>query len=408
MELEPIAVVGMSAVFPGPGDTIDAFWQLICQRQTARTEVPASRFNIDGFYHPNGSRLDSVNAKHGSFIERDLADFDAAFFTISAAEAACLDPQQRILLETTYRALENAGIPMDRIVGSNTSTYIAGHSHDWEIQLSRDPAVQDRYQATGSGTAVLAGRISHFFDLRGPCLVLDTACSSSGYAIHLACQSLRNKESDMSIVAGSNMVLTPEALGLAISNGGFLSPDGICYSYDDRANGYARGEGFASIVLKPLSKAIRDGDTIRSLIRATGVNQDGRTPSITQPSAGAQERLIKDTYRRFGLDLGVTGFFEAHGTGTKVGDRIEASAIGACFRDFDSNPELVVGSVKSNLGHLEGVSGLASLVKSTLALETGLIPPNMWLERVNPEVNAEYNRIKVVFPASDSAQWRRS
>lgn len=224
---EPIAVVGLAGICPGFGSSVEAFWQMICQQQSAMTRVPSERFNVDGFYHRNNDRLDSISTQYGNFIRRDLATFDTVFFAISPSEAAALDPQQRILLENTYRAFENAGISLDDVRGSKTSVYVAGHPKDYETQLARDPSIQSRYQATGTGTAMIAGRLSHFFDLRGPSLVLDTACSSSGYATHLACQSLRSGESKMSVIAGSNIILSPESVTIQMSNGGFLSPDGI-------------------------------------------------------------------------------------------------------------------------------------------------------------------------------------
>lgn len=264
--------------------------------------------------------------------------------------------------------------------------------------LLRDPEHQFKYQATSAGSAMLSNRLSHFFDLRGPSLSVDTACSSGLYAFHLACQSLLQNESDMSLVAGSNTYFTPECFSIALDNGGFLSPDGISYSFDHRANGYARGEGFGFTLLKPLRTAIRDGDMIRAVVRATGVNQDGRSPTITQPSPAAQIDLIRKTYEKGGLDLATTRYVEAHGTGTPIGDPIEAAAIGEVFRDYrDSNHPLFVGSVKSNIGHLEGASGLAGILKTILILERGCILPNAWTEKVNPAIDTESLHIEVRF-----------
>ncbi|KAJ0278593.1 hypothetical protein COL940_007175 [Colletotrichum noveboracense] len=277
---------------------------------------------------------------------------------MSPAEASILDPQQRGLLEGTYHTFENAGLAIERVAGSRTSVFCASFGRDSDAIVARDPEFQSRYQATSSGSSMLSNRISHFFDLRGPSLTVDTACSSGLYALHLACQSILTGESDMGLVCGSNTYLTPECMSFPLSNAGFLSPDGRSYSFDRKANGYARGEGYAFVLLKPLEAALRDGDTIRAVIRATGVNQDGRTPSITQPSAAAQVELIKKTYEIAGLSLSETEYVEAHGTGTPVGDPIEASAIGQVFRSHRNRP-VWIGSVKSNIGHLEGASGLA-------------------------------------------------
>lgn len=252
---------------------------------------------------------------------------------------------------------------MESLSRSNTSVYCASFSRDGETITGRDFETQSRYHATANGSSMLSNRISHFFDLAGPSLTVDTACSSGLYALHLGCQSILQGESSMSLVCGANTFITPESQALALSNGGFLSVDGHSYSFDHKANGYARGEGFGFVLLKPLENALADGDMIRAVIRATGANQDGRTPSITQPSQQAQLDLLRSTYDYAGLNVAETDYVEAHGTGTPVGDPIEASAIGLAFRDGRS-PErpLFVGSVKSNIGHLEGASGMVSLL----------------------------------------------
>jgi len=295
-------------------------------------------------------------------MKEDPRSFDAPFFSMSYAEASVLDPQQRGLLEGAYRTFENAGIPMETLSRSPTSVYCASFSRDGETITGRDFASQSRYHATANGSSMLSNRISHFFDLAGPSLTVDTACSSGLYALHLGVQSILAGESAMSLVCGANTFITPESQALALSNGGFLSVDGKSYSFDVKANGYARGEGFGFVLLKPLDAAVRDGDVIRAVIRATGANQDGRTPSITQPSQQAQLDLLRDTYRVAGLDVADTDYVEAHGTGTPVGDPIEAAAIGQAFRDGrKSDRPLYVGSVKANIGHLEGASGMVSL-----------------------------------------------
>ncbi|CAA9961740.1 hypothetical protein PTMSG1_05117 [Pyrenophora teres f. maculata] len=357
-KIAPIAIVGINLKFPGDAVSPEAFWELIYNARSAVSEVPVSRFNIN-------------------------------------SEASVLDPQQRGLLEGAYHTFENAGIPIEQIAGSATSVFCASFGRDSDAIVGRDPEFQSRYQATGSGSSMLSNRISHFYDLRGPSLTVDTACSSGLYAFHLACQSLLRGESEMSLVGGSNTYITPECMSFPLSNAGFLSPDGRSYSFDHRANGYGRGEGYGFILLKPLAHALRDGDVIRSVVRATGVNQDGRTPSITQPSGDAQIELIQKTYENGGLDLANTEFVEAHGTGTIVGDPIEAGAIGSVFRQHRSRP-IYVGSIKSNIGHLEGASGLAGILKTVLALEHGIIPPNANFEKVNPAIDIA--ALNVQFP----------
>ena len=268
-----------------------------------------------------------------------------------------------------------------------------------------------KYIATGTGTAMLSNRLSWFYDFKGPSITLDTACSSSLNACHLACSSLRNKEANMvgcsaaqfqqlhansrkALVGGCNLFYNPETI-IPLTNLGFLSPDSKCYSFDHRANGYSRGEGFGILVLKRLSDALCDNDTIRAVIRSSSSNQDGKSPGITQPTKSAQMQLIKDTYTAGGLDLTQTRYFEAHGTGTPVGDPIEAGAIAGVFNAHRSREEpLIIGAVKSNVGHLEGAAGIAGLMKTVLVLETGIIPPNIWFEKPNPGIPLDEWNIK--------------
>lgn len=290
---------------------------------------------------------------------------------------------------------------MDAVAGSNTSVFCASFSRDNEAIVSRDPDFQSRYQGTSSGSTMLSNRISHFYDLRGPSVTVDTACSSGLYALHLACQSLLQGESGMSLVCGANTYMTPECMSIPLSNAGFLGPDGRSFSFDHRANGYGRGEGFGFVLVKPLTHAIRDGDVIRAVVRATGVNQDGRTPSITQPSPRAQVELIRKTYETGGLDLAHTEFIEAHGTGTSVGDPIEARAIDDVFRKYRiaAGRPIYIGSVKSNIGHLEGASGIAAILKTVLALERGVIPPNANFEKINPDIDVAARCVEVGYIA---------
>ncbi|KAE8858793.1 hypothetical protein PTNB73_08273 [Pyrenophora teres f. teres] len=393
--LEPIAIVGMSANLPQSATSPEAFWKLLEEGRSAMTEVPSDRFNIDAFYHPNGDRLNTLNVRGGHFLQSDLAEFDAPFFSIPKTEAESLDPQQRGLLESTYHALENAGISLKEAGGSKTGVFVGCFAKEYDTMFSRDTDLQPKYQASGTGSAMLANRLSWFYDLRGPSITLDTACSSSLNALHLACQSIRAKESTMAIVAGCNVILNPDTIMMSLSNLQFLSPDSLCYSFDHRANGYSRGEGFGVIVLKPLSQALSNNDTIRAVIRASSSNQDGRTPGITQPSGDAQALLIRETYEKAGLDLGTTRFFEAHGTGTQIGDTTEAAAIHSVFGKYRSPEEpLIVGAVKSNIGHLEGASGLASIIKTVMALEKGVIPPNTNFEKPNPRIPVQEWNIK--------------
>ncbi|KAG9235749.1 phenolpthiocerol synthesis polyketide synthase ppsA [Amylocarpus encephaloides] len=399
---EAIAVIGFGLKFPQQASTPAAFWDLLLRGRSARTQVPSDRYNAEAFYrygdHGNGVKTGTIKTKHGHFIAESLDRFDAPFFSIAPHEAECMDPQQRWLLETTYHALENAGLTLDQVYGSNTSVYVGCFMNDHETMVHRDLEMPNTYHATGNASAMLANRISWFYNISGPSMSVNTACSGSLVALHLACQSLRTGETTMGLVCGSNLLFAPEnASGL--SNLNFLSPNGKCYAFDERANGYARGEGIACLIIKPVSAAIRDGDTIRALIRGTGVNSDGRTPGITQPSSEAQISLIRSTYSRFGLDTSRTRYFEAHGTGTALGDPLEAKAIATVFsRKQRGDSPLYVGALKSNIGHLEGASGLAGVIKAILVLEKAVIPPNIWFDRVNPEIREEWG---LVFPTSE-------
>ncbi|RDL32026.1 Reducing type I polyketide synthase [Venustampulla echinocandica] len=399
--LEPIAIVGFSLRFPDDAVSEDGFWEMLMEKRCASREFPKDRLNIDAFHSTDPDRMNTISTKKAHFLKEDVRAFDAPFFSIPPLEAASLDPQQRGLLETTYRALENAGIPMEKAKGTNTSVHVGCFTNDFNTMNWRDSQQIPRYSATGTAAAILSNRLSWFFDLAGPSMTVDTACSSGLVALDLACNGLWSGESNMGIVASSNLICSPE-MNIALSNMNFQSPDGRCYSFDDRANGYSRGEGFGVLVLKRLSHAIRDGDTIRALVRSTGTNQDGHTAGgVTQPSKDSQAKLIAETYRKAGLDLKQTRFFEAHGTGTSIGDPIEARAIGESFQGEHRQNE-PLGAVKTNIGHLEGTSGIAGLIKTILVLERATIPPNTNFERLNPQIDSEFFNLK--FP-SQSLPW---
>ncbi|KAL8724488.1 MAG: hypothetical protein Q9166_007922 [cf. Caloplaca sp. 2 TL-2023] len=394
---EPLAIVGFSLRFPQEATTPEAFWSMLLEKRCAMTEWPNDRMNSRAHYHSDKSRNDAFNVKGGHFLSEDLGAFDAPFFSIVAAEAECMDPQHRIMLETTYRALENvspAGISLEKAASTHTGVYTGAFADDFKLMTLRDTEVLPKHATTGSALSLLANRTSWFFNLKGPSINVDTACSSSMVALDLACQGLRNGDSQMAIVAGSNLVFGLENI-LTMSNMNFFSPDGKCFSFDHRANGYARGEGLGALIVKRLSSAIEDGDTIRAVIRSTGSNQDGRTPGITQPSGDAQATLIKHTYEKAGLDMKFTRFFEAHGTGTAIGDPIEAAAIGDVFRKHRSPDDpLYIGAVKSNIGHLEGSSGIAGVIKAILVLEKGIIPPNANFKQLNPRIDADLMNLR--------------
>ena len=393
--MESLAVVGFALKFPQDATSPEKFWDMLTEQRCAMTDFPASRLNINAFYHPDISQRNTLPLRGGHFIQEDLGAFDTTFFSITPTEAAAMDPAQRGLLETAYMAFENAGISLDRANGSNTSVHTGCFTDDYKLQLLKDTEQIPTYAATGASLAMLANRLSWFFNLSGPSMNIDSACSSSGIALDHACQLLRNKDCDMSLVAGCNLTFVSDYTSI-LTKMGFLSPDSRCYTFDQRANGYARGEGMGVVLLKRLTDAIQDRNTIRAVIRSSGSNQDARTPGITQPSSKAQEHLIRETYRKAGLSMEPTRFVEAHGTGTQIGDTVEMDALGNAFRSHRSLEDpLYVGAVKTNIGHLEGASGLAGLIKAVLVLETGTIVPNTNFEHINKRIDTEHLKVSL-------------
>ncbi|XP_014553689.1 hypothetical protein COCVIDRAFT_29158 [Bipolaris victoriae FI3] len=385
----PIAIVGMSFRGPGSANNIENLFKMICAKKESRTAIPKSRWNNKAFYHPNFQRHGSHNVEYGHFFQDDISKFDAPFFNMTREEAAALDPAQRLLLESTYEALENGGIPLEKIVGTKTSVFVGSFATDYTDLLTRDPESVPMYQCTNSGQsrAMVSNRLSYFFDLHGPSVTVDTACSGSLVALHLACQSLRTGEANSAIAAGVNVVLNHEFM-TTMSMMKFLSPDGRCYAFDERGNGYGRGEGVGTVFLKPLADALKDGDPIRAVIRGSASNQDGKTSGITLPNPVAQEALIRDVYHMADLDPLDTSIVEAHGTGTAAGDPLELRALtnSFCGANRPEDRPLVIGSIKSNLGHLEGASGIAAVVKAVLMLEQEVILPNQNFEKPNPRI----------------------
>ena len=313
---EPIAIIGSGCRFPGGSNSPSKLWKLLEKPADLLSEIPTDRFNANGFYHPDGLHHGTSNVRHAYLLSEDLRHFDAQFFGIKGVEANAIDPQQRKLLETVYEGVDAAGLTMESLRGSDTAVYVGLMCGDYEAMLLRDFDTIPTYHATGIARSIMANRISYFFDWHGPSMTIDTACSSSLVAVHQAVQSLRNGESRVAVAAGSNLILGPENY-IAESKLKMLSPTGRSRMWDKDADGYARGEGVAAVVLKTLSAALADGDHIECLIRETGVNQDGRTRGITMPSATAQTSLIRETYARAGLDpLKASDrcqYFEAHG-----------------------------------------------------------------------------------------------
>jgi acyl transferase domain-containing protein len=381
---EPIAIIGMGCRFPG-ADSLDAYWRLLRDGVDAMTEVPPSRWAADAYYDPDPAAPGKMNTRWGGFTG-GVDRFDAGFFGISPREAEQMDPQQRLLLEVTWEALEDAGLRLDRLAGSAAGVFVGIFMDDYRrLQLS-DPENVDSYAGTGTTFSIAANRISYHFDFRGPSLAVDTACSSSLVAIHLASQSLQSGEATLAIAGGVNLILSPEPT-IELTKAGLMSPDGRCKAFDAGANGYVRGEGAGVVILKPLSKAQADGDPIHAVIRGTAVNQDGRTNGLTSPNRFAQEAVLREACRRAGVAPGEVQYVEAHGTGTAVGDAIECRALGAVFgQGRPASRPLIIGSVKTNIGHLETGAGVASLIKIALAMRHGQVPATLHQDTPNPEI----------------------
>jgi acyl transferase domain-containing protein len=391
---DQIAIVGIGCSFPGGIESADALWQFLSRGGDAVVEVPADRWNVDAVYDPTpGTPGKAVTRRAG--LLRDVASFDAGFFGISPREAALMDPQQRLLLQVAWRALEDAGIPAESLAGSSTGVYIGvSHSDYHGIQQFGRRQI-DVHAATGGALSIVANRLSHRLDLRGPSLAIDTACSSSLVALDAACTALLTGECDATMVGGVNVMLTPDVT-ITFSRASMLSPDGRCKAFDARANGYVRGEGAGIVILKLLSRALLDWDRIHAVIRGTAVNQDGHTSTITVPSRDAQIAMLRQACARAGVRPSHVGYVEAHGTGTAVGDPIEASAIGTVFGEGRAGEgACVIGSIKTNIGHLEPAAGIAGLIKAALCVRQGEIPPSLHFERPNPHVDFDGLGIRV-------------
>ncbi|KAL7941128.1 putative polyketide synthase [Trichoderma barbatum] len=380
----PIAIVGMGCRYPAGANSPEELWNVVAEGRSGWTEVPLDRFNHEAFYHPDPEIPGTINQKGGHFIDQDISAFDAGFFGMAQQEAETLDPQQRVVLETSWEAIENAGIPMHHLKGSDTGIYLAMFGHDFEQATHKDPVSVSKYHNLGVARPLLANRVSYIFDLQGPSVVVDTACSGSLAAISLACQSLRSGETSMALAGGVNLIFSPDQMSL-MSMTGLFNDEGRSFTFDDRGNGYGRGEGVGMVVLKRLDDALRNGDTIRAVIRNSGINSDGRTNGIMLPNQAAQERLAKSLFQNLPFNPSDVQYVEAHGTGTKAGDKVEVNTIRNVFCEGrDSRNPVFVGATKPNLGHSEAASGTAGLIKTVMAMEKGMIPPNTLLENFKP------------------------
>ncbi|EAQ91811.1 hypothetical protein CHGG_00046 [Chaetomium globosum CBS 148.51] len=385
--LMEIAIIGMSCRLPDDIKTPGDFYRMLCRKRAGWSQVPADRFNAKAYHNSDPNKKGCFNSEGGYFIQDDIYMFDAGFFDITKKEAESMDPAQRLLLECAYEALENAGAPKESVAGKKVGVFIGGNYGEHRVANLRDLDNTPSFDATGNQGAFLAGRLAYYFDLRGPTITVDTACSSSMHALHLAVQSIRSGESEQAIVGASHLITDPD-IWASMGNLRLFSADGRTHAFDHRAkSGYARGEGAGCLILKPLHQARADNDHIFSVITHTGISHNGRTVGIVAPCPDAQEKLVTRVLREAGIHPWEVGFFEAHGTGTKKGDPIEARGIyNAVGRYFSPENPLHIGSVKPNVGHLECASGIISIIKGALMLYYGFILPNADFERVNEAI----------------------
>ncbi|OAA77789.1 Beta-ketoacyl synthase [Akanthomyces lecanii RCEF 1005] len=391
-----IAIVGMATRLCGGITSPEELWKFLMEGKNGLCEIPGTRYNIDSFYGPG--KPESVKTRKGYFLQHDPALLDSEFFGIHPIEVEKMDPQQKQLLEVTVECMESAG--ETELRGSNIGCYVGVFGEDWIGMASQDPQSMDRYHVSSTGLFALANRLSYQFDWHGPSMTIQTACSSSMVSLHEGCQALLRNDCTAAVVAGVNLILNP-AMTIGMSDSKVLSADGACKTFDESADGYGRGEGISVVLLKRLKDALRDGDSIRAVIRGTHTNHDGKTTTSFGPDVKGQEDLINTAYLRAGInDIDQTPFFECHGTGTPVGDVVEVSAITRVLRrsslsDHEPKDITVIGSIKPNVGHTEGASGLTSVIKAVLSLEHGTIPPNAFFKAYNSKVSFQEAKLLV-------------
>jgi len=383
----PLAVIGIGCRFPG-GNGPDEFWDTLINGVDAISEAPIERWDNKDYFDPELTSTGSINTLWGGFL-KDVEYFDNELFKISPREAVRMDPQQRLLLEVTWEALEHAGQAPQNLAGSQTGIFLGISTNDYSKFQFSDPTQIDAYAGSGNAHSVAANRLSYYLDIHGPSIAVDTACSSSLVSIHLAAQSLQNGECDLAIAGGVNVILTPD-LTIAFSQARMLASDGRCKTFDASADGYVRGEGCGMVVLKRLSEAVNDQDNIIAIIRGSAINHDGKSNGLTAPNGLSQQAVIRKALSNAGLEPNQISYLEAHGTGTRLGDPIEFDALKAVFQG-DRKPDdvLALGSVKTNIGHLESAAGAAGFIKVLLSLKNGTIPPHLHLKEVNPQIDLD-------------------
>ncbi|NEN98357.1 MAG: acyltransferase domain-containing protein [Moorea sp. SIO3I7] len=383
--MEAIAIIGLGCRFPGARNP-EEYWRLLCNGVDAITEIPADRWDIDAFYDPKPGTPGKMSTRWGGFLEQ-VDQFDPQFFGITPRETVYIDPQQRLLLEVAWEALDNAGQVLEKLAHSNTGVFVGISASDYHQRFQQGGySVINAYMGTGNALSIAANRLSYLFNFRGPSMAIDTACSSSLVAVHLACQSLQSGESNLALAGGVNLLLSPE-LTIIFSQAQMMAKDGRCKTFDARANGYVRGEGCGIVILKRLEDAIRDNDNIIAVIKGSALNQDGRSNGLTAPNGPSQEAVIRQALANAGVAPAQINYVEAHGTGTPLGDPIEAEALGAVLsQDRSPNNPCIIGSAKTNIGHLESAAGIAGLIKVALSLHHGKIPPSLHFQTPNPYI----------------------
>ncbi|MBS1694726.1 MAG: acyltransferase domain-containing protein [Actinobacteria bacterium] len=397
----PIAVIGVGCRFPGGITGPESLWEFLNAGDCAVSTVPPSRWEPFDDGSPEVAAALAETTRWGGFLD-DVAGFDADFFEISPREAATMDPQQRLLLEVAWEALEHAGIAPDALRRSQTGVFAGAGAAEYGFVAASHVDGVDAWSNTGGALSIVANRLSYFLDLRGPSVTVDTACSSSLVAIHLACQSLRAGDSDLALAAGVNLLMSP-AIFRSFDGAGALSPSGRCHAFDAAADGFVRGEGAGVVVLKRLADAVRDGDRVLAVVRGSAVNQDGRSNGLMAPNPAAQMAVLAAAYAHAGVTPHEVDYVETHGTGTLLGDPIEARALGTVLgRGRRPDSPLLLGAVKSNLGHLEAAAGIAGFIKATLAVAEGAIPANHGYRNPNPHIPFDQLRLQVV---SENRRW---
>jgi acyl transferase domain-containing protein/acyl carrier protein len=393
---EPIAIIGMGCRFPGGADNPEAFWNLCKDGVDAIAPIPADRWNIKKYYDPNPDTPGKTYAREGGFLDR-VDSFNPQFFGISAREAISMDPQQRLLLEVGWEAIENAAYAPEQLQNSVTGVFIGIYFHDYNRLMweAGEAAPIDAFCATGNANSIAAGRLSYTLGLKGPSLAIDTACSSSLVSVHLACQSLRLGECNMALAGGVSLLLAPDST-IALSKAKMLDPDDRCKTFDAEAKGFVKGEGCGIIVLKRLSDALADNDNILGVIRGSAVNHNGRSSSLIAPNGLSQQAVIRGALENGGIDPTSVNYVEVQGTSTALGEPIEVEALAAVYsKNRPSEKPLIISSVKTNIGHLEAASGIASLIKVVMALQHEEVPPHLHFKQPNPYINWDKLKVKV-------------